>query len=79
MADPTAGIPAPRTAPDDRPAAPPPGGGRPVPVEEVLGWHSPGVHRVRLADREVWVRMDGRGIAAMSTVGPERLAARPLE
>jgi len=50
-----------------------------IPLAELLAWHAPGVHRVRLADREVWVRMDGRGIASVSSIGPERLAELPLD
>jgi len=61
-------------------------GGRPdgdhdrlIPLAEVLAWHQPGVHRVRLSGREVWVRMDGRGIASVSSIGPDRLAALPRD
>ena len=51
----------------------------PIPLAELLSWHRPGVHRVRLADRAVWVRMDERGIASVSSVGSERLASLPLD
>jgi hypothetical protein len=50
-----------------------------IPLAELVAWHAPGVHRVRLANREVWVRMDGRGIASVSSIGPDRLADLPLE
>jgi hypothetical protein len=73
MDEPVAHIPAPRSpAGRAEPAA------RAIPLEEALAWHEPGVHRVRLAGREVWVRMDERGIASMSSVGPERLADNPM-
>lgn len=49
-----------------------------IPLAEQGGWHTPGVHRVRLGDREVWVRMDERGIVSVSSIGPDRLASRPL-
>jgi hypothetical protein len=75
MSDPVSGIPAQRGPSDPTSAA----GGAPIPLAEVLTWHRPGVHRVRLADREVWVRMDGRGIASISSIGPERLACPPLD
>ena len=74
MNDPVSGIPAQRG-----PESAAPTRRHPIPLAELLTWHRPGVHLVRLADREVWVRMDGRGIASVSSVGPERLADLPLD
>lgn len=76
MGDPVSGIPGQRGPVEDAVAG---GVPAPIPLAEVMAWHEPGVHRVRLADREVWVRVDGRGIASVSSIGPDRLADRPLE
>jgi hypothetical protein len=46
--------------------------------DDVQRWRRPGVHRVNLHGRVVWVRVDSRGIAAMTSVGPEALPPRPL-
>jgi hypothetical protein len=51
----------------------------PIPLQESLAWHRPGIHRVRLHGRDIWVRMDERGIASMSSLGPDKLARVPLE
>ncbi len=75
MQDPTPRVPQPRTAQDDAPVAAPRAA---IPVSEP-DWRRPGVHRVRLADREVWVRMDERGIVSMSSIGPDQLADCPLD
>ena len=48
-----------------------------TPVEQTGRWHRPGVHRVRLAERTVWVRVDTRGVSAVSSLGPHALAPRP--
>jgi len=56
MNDPVSGIPAQRG-----PESAAPTRRHPIPLAELLTWHRPGVHLVRLADREVWVRMDGSG------------------
>jgi hypothetical protein len=74
MSEPRSPIPAQRGPADAEPATTP----HLIPLAELLAWHHPGVHRVRLADGEVWVRMDGRGIASVSSIGPEGLAAHPL-
>lgn len=76
MSDPVSGIPGQRGPVED---AIPGVDSASIPLAELMAWHEPGVHRVRLADRDVWVRMDGRGIASVSSVGPDRLADRPVE
>ena len=50
---------------------------RPIALADLAGWHVPGVHRVLLAGSSVWVRVDSRGIASVSTVGPDALAPAP--
>lgn len=75
MKDPVSRIPAQRAPAEAVGAAGLPS----IPLAELVAWHAPGVHRVRLANREVWVRMDGRGIASVSSIGPDRLANLPLE
>lgn len=72
MDDPVSRIPAQRPPADETDEGP-------IPLQEALAWHRPGVHQVRLNGRNVWVRMDERGIAAMSSVGPEKLADVPLD
>jgi hypothetical protein len=74
MTGPVPGIPAQRAAAEAVDPADP----APIPLAELISWHQPGVHRVRLANREVWVRMDERGIASVSSAGPEQLASPPL-
>jgi hypothetical protein len=44
-------------------------------VEQTQPWLRPGIHLVKLAEREVWVRVDARGVCAMSSRGPHTLAA----
>ncbi|MEJ2578088.1 MAG: hypothetical protein P8Z68_03215 [Kineosporiaceae bacterium] len=70
MSDPVEKIPAPRASADDE---------GPIPLQEAPAWHRPGVHRIRLHGKDVWVRMDARGIASMSSTGPEGLADIPVE
>lgn len=53
--------------------------GEPIPLKESVAWHRPGVHRVRIHGQDIWVRMDERGIASMSSLGPDKLAHIPLE
>lgn len=38
-----------------------------IDMDDVSTWHEPGVHQVDLHGRTVWVRVDDRGIAAMSS------------
>ena len=45
-----------------------------VGVADVDRWREPGVHCVQMGSGLVWVRVDTRGIAAMSSLGPEALA-----
>jgi hypothetical protein len=45
-----------------------------VGIADVDHWREPGVHCVQMGSGLVWVRVDARGIAAMSSIGPEALA-----
>jgi hypothetical protein len=49
-----------------------------VPVDDA-GWRVPGVHLVRVAGRDVWVRRDARGIVSTSTSGRAGLAPGPRD
>jgi hypothetical protein len=51
----------------------------PIPLREAVAWHRPGVHRIRMHGRDIWVRMDERGIVSMSSLGPDKLSHNPMD
>jgi hypothetical protein len=55
----------------------PPSPSTAIPLQDQPWRRSPGIHQILLGGLPVWVRVDARGVAAMSTRGPDALAPKP--